>query len=122
MFCPNTGTKFREPYHSNHVIPRLAVYSGMKLKSAANSSVVAEFLTAWYTLTATNSFLMLQVSTQFGSHETPDVTFRSATPTSWNCLPKKDVKYSPMGNTAVLQRYLKHKPMVLLKRYIWISS
>ena len=23
MFCPNTGTKFREPYHSNHVIPRL---------------------------------------------------------------------------------------------------
>ena len=24
MFCPNTGTKFREPYHSNHVIPRLA--------------------------------------------------------------------------------------------------
>ena len=24
-FCPNTGTKFREPYHSNHVIPRLEV-------------------------------------------------------------------------------------------------
>ena len=23
MFCPNTGTKFREPYHLNHVIPRL---------------------------------------------------------------------------------------------------
>ena len=22
LFCPNTGTKFREPYHSNHVIPR----------------------------------------------------------------------------------------------------
>ena len=21
MFCPNTGKKFREPYHSNHVIP-----------------------------------------------------------------------------------------------------
>ena len=21
LFCPNTGTKFREPYHSNHVIP-----------------------------------------------------------------------------------------------------
>ena len=20
-FCPNIGTKFREPYHSNHVIP-----------------------------------------------------------------------------------------------------
>ena len=54
------------------------------------------------------------------SHETPNVAFRSATPTSWNCLPKKDVKYSPMGNTAVLQRYLKHKPILLLKRYIWI--
>ena len=25
MFCPNTGTKFREPYHSNHVIPRLDI-------------------------------------------------------------------------------------------------
>ena len=23
MFCPNTGTKFHEPYHLNHVIPRL---------------------------------------------------------------------------------------------------
>ena len=22
-FCSNTGTKFREPYHSNHLIPRL---------------------------------------------------------------------------------------------------
>ena len=21
LFCPNTGTKFREPYHPNHVIP-----------------------------------------------------------------------------------------------------
>ena len=21
LFCPNTGTKFREPYHLNHVIP-----------------------------------------------------------------------------------------------------
>ena len=21
FFCPNTGTKFREPYQSNHVIP-----------------------------------------------------------------------------------------------------
>ena len=21
LFCPNTGTKFREPYHSYHVIP-----------------------------------------------------------------------------------------------------
>ena len=33
-------------------------------------------------------------------------------------FPKKDVKYSPMGNTAVLQRYLKHNPIMLLKRYI----
>ena len=24
LFCPNTDTKFREPYHLNHVIPRLA--------------------------------------------------------------------------------------------------
>ena len=24
MFCPNTGTKFREPYHLDHLIPRLA--------------------------------------------------------------------------------------------------
>ena len=23
MFCLNTGTKFREPYHLNHMIPRL---------------------------------------------------------------------------------------------------
>ena len=21
LFCPNTGMKFHEPYHSNHVIP-----------------------------------------------------------------------------------------------------
>ena len=21
LFCPNTGTKYHEPYHSNHVIP-----------------------------------------------------------------------------------------------------
>ena len=27
MFCPNTGTKFRESYHLNHVIPRLDLYS-----------------------------------------------------------------------------------------------
>ena len=33
-------------------------------------------------------------------------------------FPKKDVKYSPMHNTAALQRYLKHKPVMLLKRYI----
>ena len=26
MFCPNTGTKFREPYHLNHVIPRPGMY------------------------------------------------------------------------------------------------
>ena len=25
MFCPNTDTKFREPYHLNHVIPRLDI-------------------------------------------------------------------------------------------------
>ena len=43
------------------------VYSGMKLKSAVNSSVVAGFLTARYTLTVTKSFLMLQVCKQFGT-------------------------------------------------------
>ena len=43
------------------------IYSGMKLKSAANSSVVAGFLTAWYAHTATISFHMLQVSMQFGT-------------------------------------------------------
>ena len=26
MFCPNIGTKFREPYHSNHVVTRLDLY------------------------------------------------------------------------------------------------
>ena len=26
LFCPNTGTKFREPYHSNHVIPHRGYY------------------------------------------------------------------------------------------------
>ena len=26
MFCPNTSMKFREPYHSNHVIPRFWFY------------------------------------------------------------------------------------------------
>ena len=25
MFCPNIGTEFREPYHLNHVIPRLEI-------------------------------------------------------------------------------------------------
>ena len=25
MFCPNTGMKIREPYHLNHVIPRLGI-------------------------------------------------------------------------------------------------
>ena len=29
LFCPNTGTKFREPYHSNHVIPHRDIYHGM---------------------------------------------------------------------------------------------
>ena len=52
------------------------------------------------------------------SHETPDVGFRSTTQTSRNCLPKKDVKYSLMGNTAVLHSYWKHKPVMLLKCYI----
>ena len=40
------------------------------------------------------------------NHETPDAEFRSATLTSRNCLPQKDVKYSEyslMDNTAVLQ-------------------
>ena len=28
LFCPNTGTKFREPYRSNHVIPhRVSCFS-----------------------------------------------------------------------------------------------
>ena len=27
LFCPNTGTKFREPYHSNHVIPHRENFS-----------------------------------------------------------------------------------------------
>ena len=26
MFCPNTVSKFREPHHSNHVIPRLVCF------------------------------------------------------------------------------------------------
>ena len=26
LFCPNTGTKFREPYHSNHMIPHREYY------------------------------------------------------------------------------------------------
>ena len=30
LCCPNTGTKFREPYHSNHVIPHRAYV--LKLK------------------------------------------------------------------------------------------
>ena len=25
VFCPNTGTKFGEPYHSNHVIPHRVI-------------------------------------------------------------------------------------------------
>ena len=25
LFCPNTGTKFHEPYHSNHMIPHLGL-------------------------------------------------------------------------------------------------
>ena len=25
MFSPNIGTKFREPFHPNHVIPRLGI-------------------------------------------------------------------------------------------------
>ena len=52
-------------FEGNTPIYVRTVYSGMKLKSAANSSGVAGFLTAWYTLTATNSFLILQVSMQF---------------------------------------------------------
>ena len=37
LFCPNTGTKFREPYHSNHVIlhrhvrSRKTIFSHQKL-------------------------------------------------------------------------------------------
>ena len=34
MFCPNTGTKFREPYHLNHVIPRLDIRYQMVNSSA----------------------------------------------------------------------------------------
>ena len=37
-------------------------------------------------------------------------------------FPKKDMKYSLMGNTAVLQSYLKHKILMLLKRYIRMST
>ena len=29
VFCPNTGTKFREPYHSNHVIPTVLLMNGL---------------------------------------------------------------------------------------------
>ena len=31
MFGPNIGTKFREPYHSNHVISRLVKSENVKL-------------------------------------------------------------------------------------------
>ena len=33
VFCPNIGTKFREPYHSNHVIPHRVKYSRKKLRN-----------------------------------------------------------------------------------------
>ena len=32
LFCPNTGTKFLEPCHSNHMIPRLGLYSNNNIK------------------------------------------------------------------------------------------
>ena len=33
VFCPNTGTKFREPYHSNHVIPHRVYVGQVRLSS-----------------------------------------------------------------------------------------
>ena len=35
-FCPNTGTKFRAPYHSNHVIPTVYVLSTEQMKESEN--------------------------------------------------------------------------------------
>ena len=54
------------------------------------------------------------------SHETPDDAFRPATLMSRNCLPR-NVKYSSMGNKAVLPSYLKHKPVMLLKCFLKTS-
>ena len=39
MFCPNTGMKFREPYHSNHVISRLVI-RGYKIARLSSHSLI----------------------------------------------------------------------------------
>ena len=36
LFCPNVDTKFREAYHSNHVIPRLELTHRDLYKSLKN--------------------------------------------------------------------------------------
>ena len=36
LFCSNTGTKFREPYHSNHVIPHRGLPCLVDLKGNAH--------------------------------------------------------------------------------------
>ena len=44
MFCPNTGTKFREPYHLNHVIPCLVTVTPV-LKTTLTATTVEEICT-----------------------------------------------------------------------------
>ena len=49
MFCQNTGTKFREPFHLNHVIPRLGlVHMLLFLKQLI--WYLAVLLSEWYPL------------------------------------------------------------------------
>ena len=49
MFCPDTGTKFREPYQLNHTIPRLsmvletAVYILKETTNAKSELVLMEW-------------------------------------------------------------------------------
>ena len=46
MLCPNIGTKFREPYHSNHVIPRLG-HTMMKNKRGRQKKRLEDNIKEW---------------------------------------------------------------------------
>ena len=49
MFCPNTDTRFREPYHLNHVIPRLDICRFTLATLLAHCRVTAKVLSSHLT-------------------------------------------------------------------------
>ena len=65
-FCPNTGTKFREPYHSNHVIPHRDDLPVVLTFTVNRVIVVTEYVHTFLTNLKENVFPKVKTKNIYG--------------------------------------------------------